>query len=794
MKRRLPANSQGTARTGRPPTGRPATSGTLAGSARVTSDRPAPNDARHALNGGSAPPSPPDESTAGKGKRRFNRRWLIFLPVLGLVYLAFTYASMAVSLPSPPEVLAGAQGLQIYDRNGELIQAFGDDPGSGRVLPLAEVSPNLVNATVATEDAEFWGNPTGINPKGLARALYENLAFWEYGGFFQGSGGSSITQQLAKNLYIKPEDRADRSPTRKLNETLIAFELERRYSKQQILEWYLATLNYGNGAYGIESASSRYFKKPPSELTIAEAALLAGIPRGPNYYDPIANAEVARQRQEEVLSLMAHHGFIDEPTKEAALAETLVLNEGRAPGDADIEADQTLAPHFAQYVRDLLPSLIGEEKVEGDLKVTTTLDLDLQAKANEAVQAELATIKGGATNGALVAMDPATGQVLAMVGSQNFFRDDISGQVNNAVALNQPGSSIKPVTYLGAFMDGLTPNDTVKDEPIPWGSDGQDRLGNADGRYRGEVTLRNALGSSLNVPAVKVLEEVGLATVEQLATRLGVTTISPDAEYGSAFTLGAFEASLLDMTYVYSTFANQGVQAGISSVQGLPQGSRPLDPASVLKIETADGDVLYESKQRTDRIAPADDVSTLTNVLADNQARASMFGLNSPLNFPRPAAVKSGSSDETRDAWTIGFTPQLVTGVWVGNVNNDPIPGGTSTATAAPIWHNFMLAALEGEPVLPFPAPKQENAKPTATPRVQPSPSPAPTDEPDATQTPRPGNTPQREETNTPRPQNTPRPTNTPPILPTNPLVTSTPQIQPTQSTGRGPPGASATP
>jgi membrane peptidoglycan carboxypeptidase len=711
---------------------------------------------------------------------------------------------MAVSLPSPAEVIAGAQGVEILDRNGNLIQSYGDEPGSGRVMPLSEISPSLIDATIATEDAEFWDNP-GVNVKGLLRAAYENLAFWDNGGLFKGSGGSSITQQLAKNLYVKPEDRAKRSPFRKLKETMVAFELTRRYSKQQILEWYLSNVYYGNGSYGIESASYRYLNKPPSELTLGEAALLAGLPRSPNYYDPIAHVDNARARQEEVLGLMVRHRLIDQAAMDAALAEQITLQEGRAPGEPEA-SDDLPAPHFAQYVRDLLPSLIGKDKVQGNLKVTTTLDLDLQAKAVSAVTGQLDKLEAsqGVSNGALVAMDPKTGEILAMVGSHDFFRDDISGQVNNATALNQPGSTIKPVTYLAAFMDGANPNYTVVDEPIPWGADGEDKLGNADGWYRGTVTLRVALASSLNVPAVKTLQTVGLDKVAPLAARLGITTIDDPQHYGSAFTLGGFDVSLVDMTYVFSTFANRGVQSGIGSVLGLPPGNRALDPVAILKIETSDGKVLWQADERSTRVAPEDKVYMLTSVLSDDQARSSMFGLNSPLNLPRPAAVKSGSSDETRDAWTIGFTPQLGAGVWVGNAHNAPIPGGTSTYTAAPIWRAFMLDALAGEPPLPFTPPGQDNNKPAPTtgptkPPAEPSPTqpaqgPTNTPRPQTTNTPAPSrtaqptNTPRPQVTNTPRPQATnppPQPTN-PPSQPTNPPPQPTnPPVQPTTTVGR---------
>ncbi len=398
-------------------------------------------------------------------------------------------------------------------------------------------------------------------------------------------------------------------------------------------------------------------------------------------------------------------------------------------------------------MRELLPALIGQENVAGNLKVTTTLDLRLQEIAVDSVTTQLDALEAsqGVTNGALVAMDPATGEILAMVGSHDFFRDDISGQVNNATALNQPGSTIKPVTYLAAFIEGAAPDWTVDDKPIEWGPNGE-VLGNADGWYRGTILLQEALGSSLNVPAVETQRWVGLDKVVALARRLGITSVEDGSEYGSAFTLGAFDTSLLDMTYVYSTLANQGVQAGIDSVLGLPAGSRALDPVAILSVEDEDGDVLWQADLKNERVAPADNVYQITTVLSTDANRESMFGLNSPLNLGIPAAVKSGSSDETRDAWTIGYTPGLVAGVWVGNANNDPIPGGTSTYTAAPIWHTFMLTALEGQPVLSFLAPGEEAAAPqqqqqAAPTEVPATPTPVAT-EPAPTRTPRPKPTP----------------------------------------------------
>ncbi len=743
----------------------------------TSSRRQTSKSTARASNGGGR--SPRKQSASGASAwRRFDKRWLVFIPALAIVWLSYSYARIAVTLPSPARVIEGAQGIDILDRDGDLIFAFGDEPGSGRVVPLDELSPHVIDATLAAEDAEFWDHP-GVNVKGLARAAYENVAFWENGGLFKGSGGSSITQQLAKNLYIKPEERANRSPKRKLDEALIAFELTRRYSKEQILEWYLSNNYYGNGVYGIESASYRYLSKPPSELTLAEAAFLAGLPRSPGYYDPIGNYEAAVERQEQVLSLMVRHGFISEQEMDEALAQPVALKEGRGPNERTV-ADDLLAPHFAEYVREQLPVLLGQEKVQGHLTVTTTLDLDLQAMAVKAVKDQIAKLESqGVTNGALVAIDPATGEVRAMVGSYDFTRDDISGQVNNATALNQPGSTMKPVTYLTTFLKGWSPTTRITDEPITIGQgDAAFRLGNADGKYRGEVTVRTALGSSLNVPAVKALQYSGLETVYNLARRMGLSTLRELGNYGPSFTLGGADVSLLDMTFVYSVLANYGEQAGMPSVLGLPEGSRPLDPIAVLKIEDSDGDVLWEAEHRRVRITPADQTYLITDILSDDSARASMFGLNSPLNLPRPAAVKSGSSDETRDAWTIGYTPQLVSGVWVGNANNAPIPNGTSTYTAAPIWRAFMLAALQGQPALAFQKPGQEQPRAgqqQATPKSQEPVQGAglkatkepkdnkPTPKPKATETPRPTRTLRPPDpTSTPSSTPTPRPTRTP--------------------------------
>jgi membrane peptidoglycan carboxypeptidase len=406
---------------------------------------------------------------------------------------------------------------------------------------------------------------------------------------------------------------------------------------------------------------------------------------------------------------MARHGFISPEEAQTTLQAPLALKEGRAPGETPGGGSDGL--HFAMYVRDLLPTLLGGGRVEGGLKVTTTLDLGLQAQAESTLRGQLDRLEPqvGASNGALVSLDPKTGEILAMVGSHDFFRSDISGQVNNALSLNQPGSTMKPITYLAAFMKGWSPATIVRDEPINV-ADGESSyvLRNADGWYRGDLSVRNALGSSLNVPAVKALEYAGLQQVYDLARRLGLSTLSDISAYGPAFTLGGVDVSLLDMTYAFSVFANQGEQAGMPTVLEQPKGARSLDPVAVLRIETTDGRVLWEHKARKERIVPANAAYLISHVLSDDSARVSMFGPNSPLNLGggRPAAVKSGLSDNARDAWAIGYTPQLVTGVWVGNANNEPMRGATSTYTAAPIWRAFMLSALQNQPILQFMVPE----------------------------------------------------------------------------------------
>jgi membrane peptidoglycan carboxypeptidase len=675
----------------------------------VRSRRPPPKDWRERL-----------ERIFTRENWRRNRKWLVLLPVIPILILTFLFCSVVIGFKSPQSMILATKGVEILDRNGEPLFTFdADEPGSGRITPLSDVPKTVVDATVATEDSNFWNNPGGLSVKGIARAAYENLAFWDTGGLFRGSGGSGITQQLAKNLYIAPEDRASRNPSRKITEAMYAFELNRRYSKDQIMSWYLSQVNYGHGAYGIEAASFRYFSKPPKDLTLGESALLAGLPKAPSTYDPLKYPEKALERQKQVLDLMVRHGYLDQASADKAAATPLALKEGRGPSETT--TPETQAPHFAAYVYELLPELLGKNG-GGHLRVQTTLDANLQKQAEAILKKQLDGFEKsvGASNGAIVAIDPNTGEILAMAGSHDFFRTDISGQVNNALALNEPGSTMKAITYLAAMIKGWNPSTIVKDEPIKLGTgDDQFTLGNADHVYRGDVPVRTALGSSLNVPAVKALEYATLPSVYQLAMKMGVTSLRDISNYGPAFTLGGVDVSLLDMTYAYSVLAGYGEAAGVEHnnetlLHG--QGQRPLDPVAVLTVSTDNNKLLYRAKGEKQRIVPANATYLVTDVLKDDSARVSMFGANSALNLQgRPAAVKTGSSDETRDLWAIGYTTQLVTGVWVGNADNKPM-NGTSSLVAAPIWREFMNAALKDKPVAQFPVPSGiEFAKVCAT-------------------------------------------------------------------------------
>ena len=639
------------------------------------------------------------------------------------------YRSIADDLVEPEAILATQRALgtsKVFDRAGEegtLLFQFAD-PLSGLRNPVKidEVSQNVINATVATEDASFFENE-GVNLRGLTRAAFENLGLGS-GDFLGGSGGSSITQQLVKNVLIAPEERTQRSVERKLKETILAIELTEKYPKEQVLEWYLNTIFYGNLSYGIGAASARYFGKPASDLTLAEAALLAGLPQAPAIYDPFTNPSVAKQRQAQVLDLMVRHGYISPAEANAAKA---------APLSFANQSFEILAPHFVFYVSDQVKALCRRGRIalpgdvsdcddlltEGGLRITTTLDPSLQALAETTLRSDLATFEEatGAHNASLVAIDPETGEILAMVGSRDFFREDIDGQVNLATALNSPGSAFKPITYAAAFVHDpkqWNPATILWDVPLqftePDGTIFEPE--NFDGIERGPVPVRSALANSMNVPAFRVAEALGIRSVLEFAHRVGITTMENPDNYGPAITLGGGDVTLLDLTYAYSVFANNGVMRGQRSVMDVPAGFRELDPIAIKEIRDAQGRLLFREETPEERaVAPATQAYQITDILSDNTARGLLYGPNSTLVLDRPAAAKTGTAgdpgrnDVRRDFWTVGYTPSLVTGVWVGNADNEPMTGGTSSRTAGLIWHDFMLAAHADRPAEEFTVP-----------------------------------------------------------------------------------------
>lgn len=615
----------------------------------------------------------------------------VVIGLLGLVLLLLVtigglvggYFYIARQLP-PPEELAVRQATfattKIYDRQGGLLFDIFDPHGGRRTeVPLNRISPHLINATIATEDRNFYSHP-GFDPYSIARAIYYNLTEGEIV-----SGASTITQQLARNVLLSPEERAERSASRKIKEIVLAAEITRTYPRQVILEIYLNQIFYGNLAYGIEAAAETYFDKSAAELTLAEAALLAGLPQSPALYDPYTNPEAAKKRQWVVLNLMAEAGYISQADADEALEEKVYFQPLR--GDFK-------APHFVTYVRQQLEAWWGIEAIyHGGLKVYTTLDPRLQEIAEREAAAHIAALADHqATNAALVAIDPQTAEIKAMLGSVDFFDPDIDGQVNVALSQRQPGSSIKPVTYIAAFEKGWTPSTLIMDVPteFPDGANPPYVPRNYDAKFHGPVSLRAALANSYNIPAVKALEFVGLPAMLDVAHRIGIQSLNrPD--YGLSLTLGGGEVTLLEMTAAYAVLANGGVYRR---------------PVGILRIKDAAGRVVYEYQPPAGAyVISPQHAYLITHILADNEARAPTFGPNSTLKLSRPAAAKTGTTNDYRDAWTVGYTPDLAVGVWVGNSDNSPMKDLPGARGAGPIWHNFVEQALAGTPPTDFERP-----------------------------------------------------------------------------------------
>ncbi|GAB4543063.1 MAG: PBP1A family penicillin-binding protein [Anaerolineae bacterium] len=621
----------------------------------------------------------------------------IAMAALGSAFGVYSY--YAKDLPDPHAIETEQEDFEttkIYDRTGQVLlyEVFDPRLGDREYLTLDRIPQHCIDATVALEDKTFWENP-GFDPRGIARAFWQNLQ----GGAIQ--GGSSITQQLIKNIIIDPEERIRRSYARKIKEVILATEITRRYEKPQILEWYLNTNHYGNLAYGIQAAAQVYYQKPASELSLAECAMLVPIPQYP-LLNPIDRPEEAKKRQKLALEAMVRDGYITQTEADAAFAEVLDIKPIQ-------ERFDILAPHFSIYVRKQLEEMFGPDLVyRGGLKVYTTLDLDFNNEAERIAREHVTQLMEeghNASNACVVAVRPKTGEILAMVGSIDYWNEDIDGNVNVCVADpgRQPGSSFKPFTYATAFAQkALTPATMVMDvrRSFPDPPNPPYVPENYDRKYHGPVRLRQALARSYNIPAVWTLEQAGVRNVINTAHRMGITTLTGDF-YGLALTLGGGEVKPLDMAYAFSVFANMGTMAG----QPVPPerqrpGFRTLDPVSILRVEDSAGNILWQySQPETQQVLDPALAYLMADILSDNDARAAAFGRNSALYFEdRRVATKTGTTNDFRDNWTIGFTPQIAVAVWVGNNDNEPMKDVTGLSGAAPIWHEVMAYYLRDKP------------------------------------------------------------------------------------------------
>jgi len=601
------------------------------------------------------------------------------LGVLGMAGLFVWISTLNIPDLSAFEERRVLQSTKIYDRTGEiLLYDLGKDVRR-TVVPFNEISHYIKNATIAIEDDQFY-NHHGIRPKAIIRAGWRNFTD---GDLLGGQGGSTITQQVIKNSVLQRE----KTLTRKIKEAILAIKLERVLEKDEILSIYLNESPYGGTIYGVEEAAQAFFGKRASEVTLGEAAYLAALPQAPTYLSPYgSNRSALDARQKLVLERMKINNFISEEEYQAAIATTTEFQPQAVTG--------IRAPHFVMHVREQLVEQFGEQALaERGLRVITTLNWELQKEA-ERILAERGAAnieRFKATNAGMVATDPKSGDVLVMVGSRDYFAEDIDGNFNIATANRQPGSAIKPFAYATAFSKGYLPNTVVFDvrtqfSPLcpPDSTSSESPCyspNNYNNKFVGPISLRNALAQSLNIPAVKVLYLAGVRDTLKLAADMGLSTLNDPDRYGLTLVLGGGEVRLLDMTHAYGVFANEGVKA---------------TPRTVLRIEDSRGLIIEENPVETSRVIDRNVALMISDVLSDNVARTPLWGANSLVNFPgRAVASKTGSTNNLRDAWLMGYSPSLSVGVWVGNNDNSPMGGGLSGLIVTPMWREFFDIALK---------------------------------------------------------------------------------------------------
>ena len=587
-----------------------------------------------------------------------------------------------------------AQSTKIYDRTGNIV--LYDVHGQVRrtSVSLDAISPFLQKASIDTEDRTFYTN-IGFRPLSFMRAMWVDLTSGSYA-----QGGSTITQQVVKNALLTQ----DKSIPRKIEEIILALRLTRAYSKDEILNTYLNETSYGGNIYGVQEAAQYFFGVDAKDVDLAQAAYLAALPAAPTYYSPYGNHRAALdERKNFVLSQMLAAGDISKDDYAGAKAETVQF---RSEAEAGIKA-----PHFVFYVREYLEQKYGVDEVEnGGLKVITTLDYDLQQKMEDTVAKWSPQMQANfnASNEGMVAIDPKTGQILAMVGSRDYFNDAIDGQVNVTLAERQPGSSFKPFVYATAFEKGYTPDTVVYDLPTQFSTScsPQDNLNdtppcyspqNYDGEFRGPISFRDAIAQSRNVPSVKVLYLAGIKDSLATAQDLGITSLGGSGQYGLTLVLGGGEVSLLQMTGAYAVFANDGVKN---------------PPTGVLSVTDQNGSTLEQYQSNPTRVLDPQITRQVSDILSDDNARAPDFGVQGPLYFAgADVADKTGTTNDSRDAWVIGYTPSMAVGAWAGNNNNTPMVKQIAAFIVTPMWHEFMAYAISKYPADPFPAPAPDPAQ-----------------------------------------------------------------------------------
>lgn len=590
-------------------------------------------------------------------------------------------AWISKDLPSADGVLKReiTVSTKIYDRTGKTVLYDIHGNIKRTLIGLNDVPDYTKKAVLAAEDRNFYQHG-GFSVTGIIRSVLKNLV--------TGSrvGGSTLTQQFVKNAILTNE----KTYTRKIKELLISYQIEQRFTKDQIFNMYLNEIPYGSVIYGIEAASQSFFGKPVKDLTLAESAIIAAIPQAPTYYSPYGNHRVellARQRY--ILDSMAELGYITKDQAETAKQDKIVFKP---------LTESIIAPHFVMYIKEILSEKYGETFINQEgLKVYTTLDLDKQKIAEEAVKkgVEANGKKYGFGNASLVSLDPKTGQVLAMVGSADYFNEEIDGQVNVALSSRQPGSSFKPIVYTAAFLKGYTPATILYDTITNFDTTGVKKYepNNYHLNENGPVTLRKALAGSLNIPAVKLTYLTGMENILNLADNLGYTTLANRDRFGLSIVLGGAEVKLLDHTAAYAVLATAG---------------KKHDVNPILKIEDKNGKVVEEFKDKETEVLDQEIARQTTDILSDDSARAYVFGAGGKLTLAgRPVAAKTGTTNDYHDAWTMGYTPSLVCGVWVGNSNNDEMTAGADgSIVAAPIWNYFMSESLKNTPVENFTKPQ----------------------------------------------------------------------------------------